>query len=84
MIPEGEEIGYECANGHINERHKSKPRSADRGFQPACIDCGEPLTRTLIPLRECDDCGNVWPYTGDADRPTCPNCKGKRTEPVGD
>jgi len=26
----------------------------------------------------CEDCGNVWPYTGDADRPTCPNCRGKR------
>lgn len=33
---------------------------------------------------KCDDCGNVWPYTGDADRPTCPNCQGKRTEPVGE
>lgn len=31
---------------------------------------------------QCNDCENVWPYTGSADRPTCPNCKGKRTEPV--
>ena len=37
--------------------------------------------RSLVTLR-CNDCENVWPYTGDADRPTCPNCAGKRTEPV--
>jgi uncharacterized Zn finger protein len=30
----------------------------------------------------CDDCGNVWPYTGNADASTCPHCRGKRTEPV--
>lgn len=30
--------------------------------------------------RQCNACGNVWPYTGDADRPTCPNCRGKDTE----
>jgi len=32
--------------------------------------------------RACEDCGNVWPYSGDADLPTCPNCKGKRTTAV--
>ena len=32
--------------------------------------------------RACEDCGNVWPYSGDADLPTCPNCKGKRTNAV--
>lgn len=80
MIPEGKEIGYECENGHINMKHKSKPHGHD--FIPACIECGERLTRTLIPLRECQDCDNVWPYTGDADRPTCPNCAGKRTTTV--
>jgi len=31
---------------------------------------------------QCNDCGNVWPYTGSADAPTCPHCRGKRTEPV--
>lgn len=35
-------------------------------------------------VRKCNGCENVWPYTGNADRPTCPNCAGKRTEPVGD
>jgi len=27
----------------------------------------------------CNDCGNVWNYTGDADKPTCSNCRGKNT-----
>jgi len=27
----------------------------------------------------CDDCGNVWNYTGDAETPTCSNCRGKNT-----
>lgn len=35
-------------------------------------------------LRKCKDCENVWSYTGDADRPTCPHCEGKRTVGVGD
>lgn len=30
----------------------------------------------------CADCGNVWMYGGAAELPTCPNCKGKRTEAV--
>jgi len=25
----------------------------------------------------CPDCGYLWMYTGDADRATCPNCRGK-------
>ena len=32
--------------------------------------------------RQCNDCGNVWWYAGDSARPTCPNCKGKNTEPT--
>jgi hypothetical protein len=32
--------------------------------------------------RTCKDCGNVWWYAGGADRPTCPNCRGKKTEAV--
>lgn len=35
-------------------------------------------------MMECNDCGNTWPYTGSADRPTCSNCRGKRTEPLSD
>lgn len=31
---------------------------------------------------QCDSCGNVWYYQGDADRPTCPECRGKATQPV--
>lgn len=86
-VPEGKEIGYECVNGHVNEEHKSKRVSADRGSStnnliPSCIECGGRLRRTLIPLLECQDCGNVWPYAGDADRPTCSNCRGKRTRPA--
>jgi DnaJ-class molecular chaperone len=30
----------------------------------------------------CRDCQNVWHYGGDADRPTCPNCKGKAVVPA--
>ena len=28
-------------------------------------------------LTGCDTCGNVWYYTGSADRATCPNCRDK-------
>lgn len=33
---------------------------------------------------QCNDCGNVWPYTGNADRPTCPHCHGKNVERAND
>lgn len=33
-------------------------------------------------MMQCNDCENVWPYTGDADRPTCPNCAGKAVKEV--
>lgn len=84
MIPDGKEIAYECENGHINSEHKNKPKSAGKGWQPACIDCGGRLTRTLVPLRQCKECGNVWPYSGDADRPTCSSCRSKRTVSLAD
>lgn len=83
MIPDGKEIGYECRNGHVHEKHKAVPTGHD-GHRAACIECGERLVRTLIPLLECQDCGNVWPYTGDADRPTCSDCRGKRTVRLSD
>jgi hypothetical protein len=79
-VPEGKEIGYECENGHVNDHHKTRP--AGHTKNAVCIDCNALVTRTLIPLRQCADCANVWPYTGDADRPTCPNCAGKRTARV--
>lgn len=89
MIPESKRIGYECENGHINDEHDTTHVSADRGtgaqnIMPACIECGGRLTRTLIPLLECNGCGNVWPYTGDADRPTCPECAGKNVDPMAE
>lgn len=33
---------------------------------------------------KCADCGNRWMYGGNADRPTCPNCRGKRTSLVAE
>lgn len=80
MIPEGEQIAYECTNGHVNAKHKSRPAGHD--VRAVCIDCGARLARTLVPVRECKDCGNEWAYLGDGDRPTCPECKGKATQPI--
>ena len=33
-------------------------------------------------IHVCEVCGYVWPYTGESNQPTCPNCKGKRTKAV--
>ena len=49
--------------------------------------CGEHARRGVdimlgVGPRECLDCGHRWRYAGSADRPTCPKCKGKRTQPV--
>jgi ribosomal protein S27AE len=33
-------------------------------------------------IYQCNDCENVWPYTGNAERPTCSNCGGKNVEGV--
>jgi len=82
-VPDDSAIGYKCENGHVNPDH-DLDYAAEAGEKCVCSDCGGLLTRKLIPLYECDDCGNVWPYTGSADRPTCPNCDGKRTDPVAD
>lgn len=85
MIPEGHKVAYECRNGHINTRHDSTLDGDFRnGKRPACSDCGARLTRKLVPLYECEECGNVWAYTGDADRPTCSTCRGKRVKPVAE
>lgn len=46
-----------------------------RGMMTICEECDtDPY--------QCDDCGNRWMYGGNADRPTCPQCRGKRTEKV--
>ena len=49
-------------------------------------DAGELRTAAVVSAerRECPDCGHTWVYSGDADRPTCPECKGKRTAPTRD
>jgi len=80
-IPDNREVAYECRNGHINTDHDID-HAAQEGEKCVCSECGALLTRKLVPLYECDDCGNVWPYTGDADRPTCSNCRGKRVHLV--
>lgn len=41
---------------------------------------GHPHVREPRPLA-CDDCGYLWMYTGDSERPTCPNCRGKKVRP---
>lgn len=35
-------------------------------------------------MRVCNACEATWPYGGSADRPTCPKCGGKNTEPLSD
>ena len=80
-IPESKTVGYECENGHVNTDHDIN-HAAEDGKKCVCSECDGLLTRKLIPLYECDDCGYVWAYTGNAEHPTCSKCKGKRTNPV--
>jgi len=69
----------------------------DCGAELVLAERGETVTRGETPLEHmnetghtprgpttyrCNDCGNVWPYSGDADRVTCPNCRGKNTQPA--
>ena len=69
---------YVCDRGHERETHKSVP--AGHGKQPACIECSAPIVERTVPLFKCRDCGHRWFYTGSANRPTCPACKGKAVE----
>lgn len=32
------------------------------------------------PYYVCGNCGHIWPYTGNSDRPTCPSCRAKQSE----
>lgn len=80
-LPEGQDIGYECENGHINADHDID-HAAEDGKKCVCSDCGALLTKTVIPVYHCRDCGNTWAYAGDADRPTCSSCKSKAVAPV--
>lgn len=75
-------VTYICENGHERETHKSRPASSDIDKRAICIECSGRIVERRVPFRECDDCGLSWPYTGESDLPTCPNCKGKRTNPV--
>jgi predicted Zn-ribbon and HTH transcriptional regulator len=81
-LPEGREIAYQCENAHVNTSHISQPAGHD--MKAVCRECKSQLTRVLVPVRECQNCGNEWAYLGDSDRPTCPECKGKRTVPVAE
>ena len=49
----------------------------ERGMLTICDVC-------LPEARECADCGHEWVYKGNSARPTCPECKGKRTHPLLD
>ena len=80
-IPEGKEIAYECENGHVHDDHDIN-HAAEKGKKCVCKECGALLTKTLVPIYSCRGCGHTWSYTGDADRPSCPKCKGKAVAPV--
>jgi len=84
-IPDDMGVGYECEEGHLNTQHDYR-QLAEEGKRARCgeDDCDALVTRKLVPLYECGDCENIWAYTGEAERPTCPNCRGKRTFPVTD
>ena len=75
-------VTYVCENGHKHGKHKSQPSGHDS--RPACMDCGGVIVNRKVPLYECDDCEYYWFYKGGADKPTCPNCKGKRTRKAND
>lgn len=66
----------ECDETHVQDSSKETPlQHLKRTGHAPRERAGE--------RRACLDCYNVWRYGGDADRPTCPECKGKRTEPAG-
>jgi len=73
-------VTYICENGHENQKHKSQPDGHSQ--KPVCVDCGADIIERRVPMYDCADCGYRWFYKGDAASPTCPECKGKRTELV--
>lgn len=75
-------VTYICENGHQNTKHKSQPSSGDKARKPVCIECSAEIINRKVPMYECEDCGNRWFYKGDAELPTCSQCRGKSTEPV--
>jgi len=80
-VPDHKTIAYECENGHLNADHDIN-HAADEGKKAVCQECDALLTKQLVPMYECNACGHTWAYTGSADRPTCPECKGKNVAPV--
>lgn len=57
--------------------------NSDHGMGDSLIwSPAEPVVQALGHGRECLDCGYNWHYGGAADRPTCPDCKGKDTEMI--
>ena len=74
------ETCYLLERGEKQVRETSKETPLDH-MRRAGHDPREPPE--IVPeRRQCNSCGNVWWYTGDADRPTCPHCRGKDTEPA--
>lgn len=73
-------VTYICENGHEHDSHKAQP--AGHNQKVVCRECKGDIIKRSVPIYECEDCDNRWGYTGDADRPTCSNCRGKRTRPV--
>lgn len=67
---------YLLERGEIQVRETSKETPIDH-LERTGHDPRQPPERER---RQCNSCGNVWWYEGTADRPTCPNCKGKNTE----
>jgi len=73
-------VTYICENGHEHDTHKSQP--AGHSQKPVCTECKADIVERRVPMFECDDCEHRWYYTGDADRPTCANCRGKSVAQV--
>lgn len=72
------EITYILERGEKQVRETSKETPLDH-MERTGHDPRQPPKRER---RACNECGNVWWYQGDGERPTCPNCKGKNNERV--
>lgn len=75
-------VSYICENGHERDSHVNQPDG--HGAKPVCRKCKAPITKRAVPQYECESCGHVWYYTGDAERPTCPGCAGKKVTATAD
>lgn len=68
---------YECDN--CGKRLFAYDNSEHGRGQSFSWNDADAVLKQIATERECRDCGHTWRYTGTADRPTCPNCKGKNT-----